>query len=348
MKRNFTIAIILTMLTFACHATTWADDSRDLMEQGRKLTEYEAHVLERQLAENPDIPSAHALLIGYYSHNSFSQDDWANELRHILWMIRNRPKSEVIIHWGGDFRVKKTDPPYVQAKTAWLDHLEKRPNDLQLLRGAARFLQWKDDQLSISLLERGFKLEPSNNEWANRLGESYFYLALSRKTAEKKRKPLMEKALRYTEIDYRSEKNQHFKNRMHSRLAVSAYKSGNLEKSQLYAQRMLSHPTGCAYTNENIYHGHNLLGRIALRQQDVDEARQQLLTAGKKSRCPGFVNTALAKELLQFGETEVVLTYFKHLKKQRGDFDHADIDKWVIAIENGDMPQFRRLHLDHF
>jgi hypothetical protein len=63
-----------------------------------------------------------------------------------------------------------------------------------------------------------------------------------------------------------------------------------------------------------IHKGNILLGRVALRRGDLDEAKSRLLAAGRTPGSPQLdsfgPNMALAEELLQRGEKQVVLEYF--------------------------------------
>jgi hypothetical protein len=92
-----------------------------------------------------------------------------------------------------------------------------------------------------------------------------------------------------------------------------------------------------------IQHGNIVLGRIALRDGKMDEAKQYLLDAGKTPGSPQLnsfgPNMSLAKDFLDKGETLVVLEYFKQCRKfwkMGGD----KLDKWAALAKEGQMPDF--------
>lgn len=92
-----------------------------------------------------------------------------------------------------------------------------------------------------------------------------------------------------------------------------------------------------------IHHSNILLGRIALRRGDVERAKELLLAAGLTPGSPQLdtfgPNMALARELLQRGGTDAVLTY---LEECRGfwDQDFNRVDEWSQDIREGRTPQF--------
>ena len=83
-----------------------------------------------------------------------------------------------------------------------------------------------------------------------------------------------------------------------------------------------------------------------LREGDVPQAKSRLLEAGKtKGSAPlsSFgPNMALAKELLEKGEKEVVLEYFRLCKKfWTGARHNQTLDQWADEVTKGRIPDFR-------
>ncbi|MBV9958366.1 MAG: hypothetical protein JO360_08095 [Acidobacteria bacterium] len=96
--------------------------------------------------------------------------------------------------------------------------------------------------------------------------------------------------------------------------------------------------------NADVVHWLNILrGRLALRQDKLEEARKYLLKAGEVKGSPVLgsfgPNMKLAKELLEKNEREVVLQYFALCAKF---WMHEDdtLKQWTQEVSEGKMPNF--------
>ena len=110
-----------------------------------------------------------------------------------------------------------------------------------------------------------------------------------------------------------------------------------------YAEKMLSqNDVNCRYEN-NYHYGHIILGRIALMLHDIEAAKEHLIKAGQTSGSPQLnsfgPDMTLAKELLQKGERDVVLEYFK-LCMNFWDSGKKRLNKWSLLVRNGKIPNF--------
>ncbi len=92
-----------------------------------------------------------------------------------------------------------------------------------------------------------------------------------------------------------------------------------------------------------IHKGNLTLGRLALRNGDVEKANQYLLEAGKTPGSPQLnsfgPNMVLAKELLERGEKKAVLQYFDLCNKfweMHGD----KLREWTALVKGGVIPDF--------
>lgn len=94
----------------------------------------------------------------------------------------------------------------------------------------------------------------------------------------------------------------------------------------------------------NAVHKANLaLGRLALRDGDIEQAKHYLVEAGKTPGSPQLnsfgPNMLLAKELLEKGETATVLAYLDLCAKfWRSDF--GSVSTWKKLIAEGKQPNF--------
>jgi predicted S18 family serine protease len=88
-----------------------------------------------------------------------------------------------------------------------------------------------------------------------------------------------------------------------------------------------------------------VLGRLALAEGRLDEAKADLLKAGKS---PGSwtmnsfgPNMSLAKELLEKGERDVVLEYFDLCRRFWSmNMNDGKLDQWSQDVKAGKMPSF--------
>lgn len=194
--------------------------------------------------------------------------------------------------------------------------------------------------------ERSWGLEPKNPKWPAKLGHLWI-LRMSRSTGEA-RTAAAEKAFRYyrewlapahtTRIESDYSDLQH--------LAITALEAGAEAEARIYAERLLEIAARHAregYGN-SLHYGHTILGRLALRSGDIQQAREHLLKAGETpgspqldSFGPGMI---LAKELLERGEREVVLQYFA-LCARFWKMGRRKLGRWSRQVRSGRIPDFK-------
>lgn len=134
-------------------------------------------------------------------------------------------------------------------------------------------------------------------------------------------------------------------------LGKTAFDANQIEKARQYAQTALkiTH-RGWAFGNR-IHDGNLILGRIALREGNLEEAKNRLIAAGTSPGAPNLntfgPNMTLAKELLVRGEQDVVFKYFL-LCSRFWDSERAQkkMSRWQDQIKAGQIPDFRA-HLDY-
>jgi hypothetical protein len=127
-------------------------------------------------------------------------------------------------------------------------------------------------------------------------------------------------------------------------LAKRAFNASEIVKAEAYSQQLLQmapeYPKDWNYGNA-IFYGNLVLGRVALRRNNVVEAGQYLLAAGATPGSPQLnsfgPNMVLAKELLEKGESDVVLQYFE-LCKNFWRMDHGKLDEWSAIVKGGGIP----------
>jgi hypothetical protein len=86
-----------------------------------------------------------------------------------------------------------------------------------------------------------------------------------------------------------------------------------------------------------------VLGRIAVRQGRINDAKRYLIEAGKSPGSPQMnsfgPNMSLAKDLLEKGERDVVLEYFD-LCRKFWELHRDRLDNWGQEVKAGKIPDF--------
>ena len=307
-----------------------AEDLFDELLAGRELTSEQAAALERHLTANPQDLNARARLLGYYFGDRRS--DRTRQTKHVLWFIRNAPESEVL-EWPETEIMPMSDPEgYAEAKEAWLSQLENEPRNVVFLKHAANFFVLTDPALSGQLLERGGELDPSNPHWARERGHLRWledHEAAARALAD------FERAY---ELSGELERGS-----LLDDLAKTAFAAGDLEKARGYAEAMLKAVPDDWNGGNRIHYGNLVLGRIALVDGDLEEARARLIAAGQTPGSPQLnsfgPDMALAKALFERGERQTVLRYLE-LCLEFWEMGQDELRNWIALIEGGRTPDF--------
>jgi hypothetical protein len=129
-------------------------------------------------------------------------------------------------------------------------------------------------------------------------------------------------------------------------LAVKAAHLGVNDKAKAYANELLAaaeqNSKSWNYGNA-IHDGHMVLGLLALRNNDVPTAREELIKAGQTPGSPQLnsfgPNMTLAGELLQKGGRDTVLDYFE-LCRKFWKMGGQQLDSWSETVRKGQAPAF--------
>jgi len=124
-------------------------------------------------------------------------------------------------------------------------------------------------------------------------------------------------------------------------LATAALDADDLDKAEAYAKQALAAEDDDWNSGNRMHYGHIVLGRAALRRDNLPQARAELLAAGKTKGSPQLdsfgPDVVLAKALLEKGETAAVLEYLAEVRafwKMGG----SRLDSWTEAIKAGNKP----------
>jgi len=128
--------------------------------------------------------------------------------------------------------------------------------------------------------------------------------------------------------------------------AKESFEVGRTDDARKYANELLALAPkylGDANYGDAIQDGNLVLGRIALKEGRIEEAKARLLEAGKSPGSPQMdsfgPNMSLAKDLLEKGERDVVLQYFD-LCRKFWSMGHAKLDQWTKDVKAGQTPDF--------
>jgi hypothetical protein len=129
-------------------------------------------------------------------------------------------------------------------------------------------------------------------------------------------------------------------------LAKRAFNAEKLEKAKDYSNRLLEmapkYRENWNYGNA-IFFGNFVLGRVAVREGNFSRASEYLLASGNTPGSPQLdsfgPNLTLAKELLEKGQSSIVLQYLS-LCKRFWKMDNGRLDKWSATIRAGGVPDF--------
>ena len=129
------------------------------------------------------------------------------------------------------------------------------------------------------------------------------------------------------------------------RAAKDSFFIGKTDEAQQYADELFilaPQFTESSYYGVAVQDANVVRGRLALLQGHTEEAKECLINS---LQCPAFTmltfgpNMSLAKDLLENGETDVVLDYFE-LCRKFWKMENGRLDKWSREVRAGRIPDF--------
>src|SRR5262245_31298413 len=124
------------------------------------------------------------------------------------------------------------------------------------------------------------------------------------------------------------------------RLARAAFLAADYPRAQRYANQALEASQHGVFwwTGDAIHQGNIVLGRLALRANELEEARRRLVAAGKTPGSSSLNSTGpsmqLAKDLLDRGAADTVLQYLEECGKF-WEGDRGKLPEWIALIKAG-------------
>jgi hypothetical protein len=352
---NLNAKTVLSLLFALCIFPTSTSGTPTPQQAGTPRAEQrtnveEAKALEEGLKASPDNLAAQERLINYYFEAMLtSKEPGLEEKReqHVFWLIEHHPESELAgspeaaiqpVGFSG------STEGYERGKQLWLAQVQKNPDNITIVRNAAEFVSLWDRALGRELLENALLLAPGDPAASSALAQSYMQERMMARSPDEKAE-LAKKALAVHE---RALDNSSGEPRFDSLadLADEAYEAGNTAKAELYASELLElalqfkKDWNCGNA---LHKGNIILGRIALQHGDVSGAKKHLLAAGETPGSPQLnsfgPNMTLAKELLEKGERDAVLTYLQSCKSF-WETGSSQLQDWIATVKAGGMPDF--------
>ncbi|HSY09841.1 MAG TPA: hypothetical protein VK840_02895 [Candidatus Dormibacteraeota bacterium] len=128
--------------------------------------------------------------------------------------------------------------------------------------------------------------------------------------------------------------------------AKESFNVGKIQDAENYANELLkmapNFQNNWNYGNA-IQDGNLVLGRIAVKNGQIEDAKKYLIEAGKSPGSPTMnsfgPNMSLAKDLLEKGERDTVLQYFD-LCRKFWKMDYGKLDEWSKDVKAGQIPDF--------
>jgi hypothetical protein len=131
-----------------------------------------------------------------------------------------------------------------------------------------------------------------------------------------------------------------------TRLVTALFAKSDVAAAKNLAKNLLDDAEGFAHDCNygNAVHAANIvLGRIAIKEEDLEAAGEYLIAAGNSPGSPQLdtfgPDMNLARELLAVGEKKVVLTYFE-LCAKFWKMNDGKLKEWTTLVEDGKTPEF--------
>ncbi len=296
--------------------------------------------LERRLRQYPDDLDARDQLTMFYFWQSSPSARLAHA-RHVLWVIRHHPDSDLAGHPQMSFVDGTKHSVVTRAGQLWREQISAHPRNAKIIGNAARWFLKQDPTVGFRLLTRAQAVDPNDPQWPQFEGDCYSE-DMNSDTGSQHREAARRALLAY-ERWWRLTGDANDESGCREDMAVAAFEAGELYKARLYATKLLEMPgkrDGHGYGNA-IHKGNLVLGRVALKSGDTKTAVSYLLASGKTPGSPELdsfgPNMSLAKELLEKGQRQAVLEYFALCATF---WREGELALWTKQVERGKMPDF--------
>lgn len=342
-----------------------------LWKIGTGISKKDVRKLEDQLSyPDNELAIRIVLLVRYLNMRGNKKLIRLARLRSLFWIIKNAPECNTAGSPYAFLFDVGVSADYEKAKQLWLGHVESHGNNLKILGNAAQFFIHRNITLSEKLLKRGRVLDPSNPEWTERLGHLYSlgkrpklsghtqgdsaHAALEHfQAADEIRRgvPCHGEAEVHGDVVDRKENNliESAKTLFSlCDLTNAAIKAGEFQIAREYATKLLrtarlSELPELVRQGQPIFDGNLALGWCALKEGDVDLAKNYLIAAAQTKGSPTLnsfgPDMSLAKALMEQGERAAVLEFLE-LCTEFWEMPGRHLQQWIEDVKQGTIPDF--------
>lgn len=293
---------------------------------GGNLTKQQAVESEQRLVDNPHDELSRVSLMAYHERRAiWHHEDKEKALAHELWFVRNFPEHPNLSFPTASMIACVDADLFEIGKAAWMEHVRDDCVDVRILSNAAQFFVMHERELAVQLLNRCRKLDPGNREYLRTLAHTYSLgLMGGYDDSWKHRAYEVQKELYELESGV---------NRALSGFATVAFELGDIETARAVSNKILAAKpaldAGC------LHEAHTVLGRIYLKEGNLQAARAELLACGAWSEYD------LDNEFISIGEWKVVC---RHLWQSLLPLRIASIQHllWIMQLSTGGRPKLCR------
>ena len=318
--------------------TLRSDNPLVLAADGANLTPQQVAVMETRLLENPNDLASRARLLGYYFANEGRNPSLRRaRFAHIYWLIRNQGGSELAASRYVAIDPRENLDAWQKARDMWLAQVQANPRNTGILRNAGDFLIEESPDEAEAIYTQGGRVEPANAMWPARLGMLFTLQSSKREGLEKER--LQQRALEAYGGAVRLARREERVGLL-AEATRAALAAGNTDRARQYAQQI---GVAAAEGDGELLHlAHTLLGIVALRSGNPDEAVTQLM---RSARVPVTGRMAaegpsmeLAWMLAQAGRREAVVQYLRACRDLWPE-GTGRLQAWEATIIAGSIPE---------
>lgn len=274
--------------------------SMDIAMGGQNLTREQIKEIEQNLRDNPGDLNIRILLVARYSE--FEPEEREHRLRHIRWLVENEPAHAIT---GSPFcQINASEDDYQQIKSLWNYQVRKHVRNAKVQANAASYFFQQDKELAEKCLKAAIKISPNNEEFKSKL--SLLYSLWDGHETE---------ALDELEKLCQGSDSEDLFFKM-SELPSKAFDANDFKKAEKYANRLIEL---CEKYRDNWNYGnawnkaHTVLGRIALKNGDIEGAKNHLHLSSIDIATPQTASFGpsldLAKDLAKAKEKSSVIEY---------------------------------------
>jgi hypothetical protein len=306
----------------------------------------QAPELEQKLLEDPFDLRSRLQLVDHYLR--VDNDDRFG--CHLIWLIANKPEID-FKHCNIWVGIKHIEV----AEAAWSQAMEKDPNNLTILRNAISCCSLLSKGAVKEWRERGYRLEPLNEEWPNQLSFTYYLGTLD--TTFDAAKPNAIKSVRLAreaiELYKQFPKDGYFRDNLlasSERSAAICFSFDLIDDAQYFGDHLIEHGHEQQKAGSDqhllkhvsqVHIGHSIVGRVALRKNDVEQTLFHL------AKMPLLIDLSFqhdllfAQALLERGRIDSVCAYLDdcitNLSAILGHMVEGD-PFYTAILRNWDMP----------